>query len=138
MKLAREEAMIKVEGLAEDAAEERILDSLLPPARTSTEFKGEVATEKQETDSTRQIFRKKLREGDLDDKDIELEVVSSHIGVEIMAPPGMEEMTSQLQGMFQSMAGDKKKMKKMKVKDSLKVLREEEAAKLINDDEIKN
>jgi len=138
VKLTREEAMEKVQSKAEDAAEDRILDVLLPPAR-GAKFEGEPATEadKAKETSTRQVFRKKLREGDLDEKEVEIEVSASPFGVEIMAPPGMEDMSNQLQNIFQNMATDKRKTKKMKVKDAIKVLHEEEAAKLINDDEIK-
>lgn len=141
VKMQREAAMEKVQSLAEEAAEERILDALLPPARTSTKFEGEPEEEpksKEKESSTRQIFRKKFREGELDDKDIELELsTASQVGVEIMAPPGMEEMTGQLQNMFQNMASDKKKLKKLKVKDAFKILQDEEAAKLVNEEEIK-
>lgn len=126
----REQAMKKVEFRALEAAEERVLDALLPPARDVDE------TEKQT--STRQLFRKKLREGDLDDKEIEIELSASPMGVEIMAPPGMEDMTNQLQGMFSNFSKTKKTSKKLPVKDALKHLREEEAAKLINEDELKS
>lgn len=126
----REQAMKKVEFRASEAAEERVLDALLPPARDVDE------TEKQT--STRQLFRKKLREGDLDDKEIEIELSASPMGVEIMAPPGMEDMTNQLQGMFSNFSKTKKTSKKLPVKDALKHLREEEAAKLINEDELKS
>ncbi len=126
----REIAMKKVEFRASEAAEERVLDVLLPPARDTDE------AEKQT--STRQLFRKKLREGDLDDKEIEIEVSATPIGVEIMAPPGMEDMTSQLQGMFSNFSKDKKSTKKLSVKDALKQLREEEASKLVNEEEIKS
>lgn len=92
---------------------------------------------KEENSSTRQVFRKKLREGQLNDKEIEINVAVPQMGVEIMAPPGMEEMTNQLQGLFQNLAGDTKKKRKMKIKDALKVLVEEEAAKLVNQEELK-
>ncbi len=135
IKMMREKEMAKVRSLAEEAAEERILDALLPPARAS--FAGE-PHEPEPTDSaTRQLFRKKLREGELDDKEIEIEVSASAIGVEIMAPPGMEEMTNQLQSMFQNLSTDRKKMRKAKVVDARKILREEEGSKLINDEELK-
>jgi ATP-dependent HslUV protease ATP-binding subunit HslU len=128
LKMTREQAVEKVKAHAEDAAEEKILDLLLPPAR------GEQA----EDDSAgRQRFRKLLREGKLDDKEIEIEVSNPSIGVEIMAPPGMEEMTNQLQGMFQNMGGQKKHQRKARVKEALKLLSEEEASKLINEEEIK-
>lgn len=132
IKMLREQEMSKVQHRAEDAAEERILDALLTPARSGF---GEEPS--REDTSTRQLFRKKLREGDLDDKEIEIEVSSKPMGVEIMAPPGMEEMTSQLQSMFSNMGGDRKKSRKMKVSDALKLLRDEEAAALIKEDDIK-
>ncbi|AJQ93084.1 ATP-dependent protease ATPase subunit HslU [Gynuella sunshinyii] len=132
IKMFREQEMEKVSHRAQDLAEERILDALLPPARVD-EGLGE---EKQDS-STRQIFRKKLRESELDDKEVDIEVAEMKLGVEIMAPPGMEEMTSQLQSMFSNMAPQKKKKRKMKIKDALKILKEEEAAKLINEEELK-
>ncbi len=139
VKLKREEEMEKVRSLAEEAAEERILDALLPPARSTAEFEGEPVRAQEKESSTRQIFRKKFREGELDDKEVEIEVsASSQIGVEIMAPPGMEEMSSQLQNLFQSMASDKKKLKKLKVSEAFKLLKDEEALKLVNEDEIKS
>ena len=129
MKQERELAMKKVEHLAEDAAEERILDVLLPPSR--------VVTEGDKDSSTRQIFRKQLREGLLDPKEIEIEIAVSHIGVEIMAPPGMEEMTAQLQSMFQQVGSNRTKTRKLPIAKAMKILREEEAAKLINEEDIK-
>ncbi len=135
VKLTREEATAKVRGLAEEAAEERILDTLLPPARTAG-FVGE-PTDTQKESHARHVFRKKLRDGELNDKEIEIEVSVGSIGVEIMAPPGMEEMTNQLQGMFQNLAGERTKLKKMRVKDALKFLREEEANKLVNEDDVR-
>jgi len=137
IKLTREEEMRKVRGLAEEAAEERILDVLLTPAR-GTKFEGEPVEAKEKESSTRQLFRKKLREGELNDKEIEIEVSVSQIGIEIMAPPGMEEMSNQLQSMFQNLATDRTKIKKMLVKDALKIVREEEATKLINEDDLKS
>lgn len=131
MKMLREQAMQKVQNEASDAAEEKILDVLLTPARNAQ------GSEMGESNS-RQIFRKKLREGELDDKEIEVEVNASQIGVEIMAPPGMEEMTSQLQNMFSSMGGGKKKRKRMKVKDAYRQLKDDEAQRLINDDDLKS
>ena len=131
--------MHKVRNRAEDAAEERILDILLPPARGSTfgfNSEGE-ETETERQNETRQKFRKKLREGELDDKEIEVEVNAPAVGVEIMAPPGMEEMTSQLQGMFQNMGGGRKKHRKLPISQARKHLIDEEAARLINEDEIK-
>ncbi|MAF82754.1 MAG: HslU--HslV peptidase ATPase subunit, partial [Chromatiales bacterium] len=127
--LTRETEMDKVRHRAEDVAEDRILDTLLPMPEGGEENPS--ATE------TRQKFRKKLREGKLDDKEIEFEVQAASIGVEIMAPPGMEEMTSQLQGMFQNLSSPKKQTRKLKVTDAFKLLVEEEAGQLINEDEIK-
>lgn len=129
IKLYREQEMEKVAFRASDAAEERVLDVLLPPARSDD---GEV-----KESSTRQVFRKKLRQGELDDKEIEIEVSAPKVGVEIMAPPGMEDMTNQLQGMFSSMSNDKKKKTKMTVKQALKQIQSEEAEKLVNTDDIK-
>lgn len=128
VKMLRDAQIQQAEPRAYEAAEERVLDALLPPARDA-----------QETEtSTRQLFRKKLREGELDDKEIEVEIEATTMGVEIMAPPGMEEMTSQLQNMFSSMSPGKKKSKKLTVKDALKKLTDEEAARLINEDELKS
>jgi ATP-dependent HslUV protease ATP-binding subunit HslU len=132
IKQEREVAMKKVEHLAEEAAEERILDALLPPARNT--FAGE--PQEKET-STRQVFRKQLREGSLDENEIEIDIAATPFGVEIMAPPGMEEMTSQLQSMFQNIGTDKKKTRKMNIKKAQKILRDEEAAKLINEEDMK-
>ena len=131
IKLRRDETMKIMNDRAIDAAEERILDALLTPARTDD------PAENKNT-ATRQLFRKKLREGELDDKEIELEVSAASVGVEIMAPPGMEEMTSQLQNMFSNMSPGKTKTKTLKVKDALKQASEDEAAKLINEDELKS
>jgi ATP-dependent HslUV protease ATP-binding subunit HslU len=138
IKQAREQAMDKVRHRAEDAAEERILDALLPPARGSSFGFGaeEEPTSDKET-ATRQKFRKKLREGDLDDKEIEIEVSTPAVGVEIMAPPGMEEMTSQLQGMFQNLGGGRPKSRKLPIHQARKLLLDEEAARLVNDEDIK-
>lgn len=130
IKMLREEQQRQLQPRAADAAEERILNVLLPPARTSDN-----ATDSQST--TRQLFRKKLRQGELDDKEVEITLSASPLGVEIMAPPGMEEMTNQLQNMFSSMAPGKSKTRTLKVKDALKQLIEEESAKLINEEELK-
>lgn len=131
VKMLREMEMERVRHRALDAAEERILDALLPPPRTFGE-------ESQPQDnSTRQVFRKKLREGELDDKEIEIDVREAAMGVEIMAPPGMEEMTSQLQSMFSNLNSGKSKKRKLKVKDAMRLVQEEEAAKLVNEDELK-
>ncbi len=129
IKMLREEEMAKVQHRAEDAAEERILDALLPPARGDS---GE-----REPSTTRQVFRKKLREGQLDDKEIEIEVSASPMGVEIMAPPGMEEMTNQLQGLFSNLGSSRRKTRKLRIREALKLIRDEEAAALIKEDEIK-
>ena len=132
IKMVKETEMDRVKHLAEEAAEERILDVLLPPARDT--FGND---EESENSSTRQVFRKKLREGKLDDKEIELDLAAPQMGVEIMAPPGMEDMTSQLQNMFQNMSSDKTNKRKLKIKDAFKALQEEEAAKIVNNDDIK-
>ncbi|MFK8076870.1 MAG: ATP-dependent protease ATPase subunit HslU [Granulosicoccus sp.] len=132
LKEVKEQAIQKMRNRAEDAAEERVLDVLLPPA-SSVGFSVNETPES----STRQKFRKKLREGDLDDKEIEIDVSMQPAGIEIMAPPGMEEMSQQLQGMFQNLGGDRTKKRKMPIKDAMKLLIEEEAAKLVNDEELK-
>ncbi len=139
VKIGREEEMVKVRARAEDAAEDRVLDVLLEPEKKNkVGFTGEPVVAEKTKSSTRQIFRKKLRQGELDDKEIEIDVSSAGVGVEIMAPPGMEEMTSQLQNMFQSMGTERTKKRKMRVKDALKILREDEAAKMINEEELRN
>ncbi|GIC79080.1 ATP-dependent protease ATPase subunit HslU [Moritella sp. F3] len=133
VKLTREQEMKKYHVRAEENAEDRVLDALLPNPRNNW---GE--EEKASNDNTRQIFRKKLREGKLADKEIDIELAAPQVGVEIMAPPGMEEMTNQLQGMFQNLSGGSTtKARKMKVKDALKQLVEDEAAKLVNPEELK-
>ncbi len=135
MKMLREEQQRQLQPRAADAAEERVLDALLPPARTSDTQSN---TPVDNNSTTRQLFRKKLRQGELDDKEIEITLSAPTMGVEIMAPPGMEEMTGQLQNMFASMAPDKSKTRKLKVKDALKQLTEDEGAKLINEDDLKS
>jgi len=131
VKTTREQEIAKVRHLAEQATEERILDVLLPGARN--EF-----GEPEENDgATRKKFREKLRNGDLDDKEIEMEVAAAPVGVEIMAPPGMEEMSSQLQGLFQNLGGDRKKTSKMRIDKARKVILDEEAGKLLKEDELK-
>jgi ATP-dependent HslUV protease ATP-binding subunit HslU len=137
IKQAREQAMDKVRHRAEDAAEERILDALLPPARSSSFGIAEEEPTSDKETATRQKFRKKLREGDLDDKEIEIEVSTPAVGVEIMAPPGIEEMTSQLQGMFQNLGGGRSKSRKLPIHQARKLLLDEEAARLVNDEDIK-
>ena len=129
VKMTRTAEMSKVENKAYDAAEEKILDILLPRAEAGMLSESE--------ESTRQKMRKKLREGDLDAKEIEIDIHVAPVGVEIMAPPGMEEMTSQLQGMFQNISSGKTKSRKMPIKKALQSLQEEEASKLINEDEIR-
>jgi len=133
VKMLREKEMKRHENRALDAAEDRILDALLPPARDFNEDSQRTSNDS----ATRQMFRKKLREGELDDKEIEIDLRSSSAGVEIMAPPGMEEMTNQLQSMFSNLSSDKRKTRKMKVADALKLAKDEEAAKLVNEEEIK-
>ena len=131
IKNAREEAMRIVRDRAMDAAEDRVLDVLLPPAR------GVGAGETAEESTTRQKFRKKLRKGELDDKEIEIEVAAPQASMEIFAPPGMEDLTQQIQGMFQNIGGGKKRQRMMNISDALKSLADEEAARLINDEEVK-
>ena len=131
--MLREEQMQTVQTSAEDRAEDRILDILLPEPRNESED-----TPASEESSTRQMFRKKLRQGELDDKEIDIDLDQVNIGVEIMTPPGMEEMTSQLQSMFSNMGQGKKSSQRLPIKEALKRVREEEAAKLINEDEIKS
>ncbi|MCG8325032.1 MAG: ATP-dependent protease ATPase subunit HslU [Thiotrichales bacterium] len=133
VKMTREIEIQKVQPRAEVAAENRVLDILLPSARGF----GDVGEAETTTSSTREKFRGMLREGTMAEKEIDVEVNMPAVGVEIMAPPGMEEMTSQLQGMFQNLSGGKKRTRKLKVRDALKVLAEEEAAKLVNEDDIK-
>jgi len=133
IKLTRENEMKKMKHRAEDAAEDRVLDILLPPARGAD---GSI-NRTDESSSTRQKFRKKLREGDLDDKEIEIEVNMGAAGVEIMAPPGMEDMSSQLQGLFQNMGNQRTKKQRLPIREAFKVLREEEAAKLLDEEGIK-
>lgn len=132
IKITREQAKKEVRFRAEEAAEDRILDILLPPARGSYDDDGD-----NKSSSTRQLFRKKLREGELDEREIEIEVIASAANVEIMGPPGMEDMTSQLQNIFQNMGTGKTQRRKVPVKDAFKLLTDEEAAKLVNEDDIK-
>lgn len=134
VKMLREQEIQKVKYRAEDAAEERILDALLPAARPAMGFGDEPA---REDSNTRQLFRKRLREGQLDDKEIDIEVADNPAGVEIMAPPGMEEMTNQLQNLFSDMSKGKKKTRKLKVAEALKLIRDEEAVRLVNEEELK-
>ena len=140
VKMLREEQMDRVMHQAEDRAEERILDALLPgPKPTGSQTIGftQESSEDEGDSTTRQLFRKRLRQGELDEKEIEIETDAAQVGVEIMAPPGMEEMTSQLQSMFSNLGGGRKRSVRLKIKDALRKLKEEEAAKLVNEDEIK-
>jgi ATP-dependent HslUV protease ATP-binding subunit HslU len=137
VKMIREDAMSKLRPRAEDAAEERVLDALLPPPRQEIGFAAEPEAVPAGSD-TRQKFRKMLREGRLDDKEIEIEIQAIPVGVEIMAPPGMEDMTSQLQGMFQNLGGNRRTTRKLKVNDALKQLTDEEAANMLDEEELKS
>ena len=127
IKMVRESAMAGVRHRAEDAAEERVLDALLPGRRDEDDAQSD----------TRQRFRKKLREGELDDREVDIELQAPAVGVEIMAPPGMEEMTNQLQSMFQNLSSGKRRNRKLKIKDALGLLKDEEAAKMIDEEDIK-
>lgn len=132
VKMVREKEIEKVQHLAEDRAEERILDVLLPQARSDE------SEQDQSQSSARQLLRKKLRQGELDEREIEIKISEAPAGVEIMAPPGLEDMTSQLKNMFSNMNTGRKRAQRMTVKAALKVVKDEEAAKLINEEEIKN
>ncbi|BBI53135.1 ATP-dependent protease ATPase subunit HslU [Vreelandella olivaria] len=131
IKMVREQAKEEVSHRAEDAAEDRVLDALLPPPRGQED-------KPREDSGTRQTFRKKLREGQLDDKEIDIEIASQGPGIDIMTPPGMEEMTSQLQSMFSNMGQQKREHRRVTVKEALVLLRDEEAGKLVNEEEIKS
>ena len=143
IKDTREAAVKKVRRRAEDAAEERVLDALLPPARRANAF-GEGAADStsrpgsEEDSATRQKFRKKLRERELDEKEIDVEVATPQAHMEIFAPPGMEELTQQIQGMFQNLGGARRKLRKMKVREAVKMLTDEEAARLVNDEDLRS
>ena len=134
IKMLRTEAMEKVKVRAEDAAEDRVLDALLPPARDVGFSNNEPRAQ---DGAARQAFRKKLREGQLNEQEIEIDLTGPAMGVEIMAPPGMEDLTSQLQGMFQNMGGRRPRRRKLKISEAMRLLTEEEAARLINDDDLK-
>jgi ATP-dependent HslUV protease ATP-binding subunit HslU len=134
VKQTRASEMKKNRQRAEDAAEDRVIDILVPPAR---DFGFNVASDAKEGDTTRQTFRKRLREGALDDKEVEIEVAEAAPQVDIMAPPGMEEMTEQIKSMFAGVGAARKKPRKMKIKEAMKILIDEEAAKLVNEDEMK-
>jgi ATP-dependent HslUV protease ATP-binding subunit HslU len=137
VKQTRQAEMAKVRARAEDAAEDRVLDILLPPARDFGFTPPTATAETPKDDSTRQTFRKRLREGELDDKEIEIELAEAGPQMEIMAPPGMEEMTEQIKSMFSGIGAQRKKARKVKIKEAMKFLVDEEAAKLINEDEMK-
>ena len=135
MKMVREQALEKEQEKASEAAEERLLDTLLPrPQRSGWETDSSPAAD---DSPTREKFRQRIRNGEMDDKEIEIETSGSALGVEIMAPPGMEEMTSQLQGLFQNLGSNRPKRRKLRIKDALKILRDEEAAKRIDDEDLK-
>jgi len=133
VKQTREQAMKRVRTRAADAAEERVLDVLLPTAR-GVGFQERTAEES----ATRQKFRKKLREGELDDKEIDIEVAATNPQMEILAPPGMEELTSQIQGMLSNLGGGRRRLRRMKIREATEILTEEEAARLVNDDDLKS
>lgn len=135
VKMVREQEMEKLQDVAIDAAEERILDALLPPPRTNAW--DEDSTPASNSSPTRDKFRIKLRNGELDDKEIEIETAASPMGVEIMAPPGMEEMTNQLQGLFQNIGSQRTRKRKLRIRDAMKALRDEEASKRVNEEDLK-
>ncbi len=141
IKDAREAATRKVRRRAEDAAEERLLDVFLPAARGSRSLEAETADSSpkagDEESATRQKFRKKLREGELGDRDVEIEVAAAQHHMEIFAPPGMEELTQQIQGMFQNLGGGRRRLRKMKVREAMKLLTDEEAARLVSDEDLR-
>ncbi len=136
MKMVREQELENVRDKAAEAAEERVLEVLLPrPAVTSWEEESQAPA--RDDSSTREKFRQRIRDGDLDDKEIEIEVSGAALGVEIMAPPGMEEMTNQLQGLFQNLGSGRTRKRKLRIGDALKLLQDEEAAKRVNDEDLK-
>jgi ATP-dependent HslUV protease ATP-binding subunit HslU len=137
VKITREEEMAKVRTRAEDLAEERVLDILIPPAREISAGLEKSAASEKEDSAARQVFRKKLREGKLDDKEIEVSVSATTMGVEIFGPPGMEDMTGQLQNMMQNFGNQKEQKRKLPIKEAMRLLIDEQAAKLINDDDVK-
>ncbi len=137
IKQTREQEMRKVRAGAEDAAEDRILDVLLPPARDFGFSSGAQPADDKNANTTRQTFRKRLREGALDDREIEIDVAEARPQMEIMAPPGMEEMTEQIKSMFSGLGAGRKKSRKMKIAEAMKLLIDEEAARLVNEEEIK-
>jgi len=140
IKDTREAAMKKVRRRAEDSAEERILEVLLPETRSAVPFGAEDSPPSRTSDeesATRQKFRKKLREGELDEREIDIEVPQQQAHMEIFAPPGMEELTQQIQGMFQNLGGGRKRLRRMKIRDAMKILTDEEAARLVNDEDLR-
>src|SRR2546427_5022076 len=142
IKDTREAATKKVRRRAEDSAEERVLDVLLPPARRTGPFGADGAEQPasaagEEDSATRQKFRKKLREGELDDRELEIEVPAQQAHMEIFAPPGMEELTQQIQGMFQNLGGGRRKLRRMKIREAMRMLTDEEAARLVNDEDLR-
>ncbi|TMH37528.1 MAG: ATP-dependent protease ATPase subunit HslU, partial [Betaproteobacteria bacterium] len=142
IKDTREAATKKVRRRAEDSAEERVLDVLLPPARRTGPFGADGAEQPanaagEEEPATRQKFRKKLREGELDDREVEIEVSAQQAHMEIFAPPGMEELTQQIQGMFQNLGGGRRKLRRMKIREAMRMLTDEEAARLVNDEDLR-
>ena len=136
IKMTRVQETEKVRQRAQDAAEDRILDILLPPARDAGLAVGGESRPTRDS-AARQVFRKRLREGGLDEQEIEIEVSTPAMGVEILAPPGMEELTSQLQGMFQGMGARRTRARKLRIREAVKLLTEEEASRLINDEDLK-
>ncbi|MDJ0740245.1 MAG: ATP-dependent protease ATPase subunit HslU [Gammaproteobacteria bacterium] len=136
VKMVRVQEMDKVQDVAAAAAEERVLDALLPPPTTSS-WEDEATPVRTEGGGTREKLRDRLRNGDLDDKEIEIETTGASLGVEIMAPPGMEEMTSQLQGLFQNLGSQRSKRRKLRIRDALSQIRDEEAAKRVNEEDLK-
>jgi len=137
VKREREVAMLRQRARAEDAAEERVLDALVPPPRTGFGFDAGGDDKGSGENTARQVMRKRLREGVLNDKEIEIEVAEPRTGLEIMTPPGMEEMAEQMKNLFSQMSGSRRKSRKLKITEAMRLLADEEAAKLVNDDEIK-
>ena len=141
IKDTREAAMKKVRSRAEDSAEERVLDALLPAARVAAlgaeGAQGAGRPAGDEESATRQKFRKRLREGELDDKDVDIEVAAQQAHMEIFAPPGMEELTQQIQGMFQNLGGGRRKLRRMKIREAMRMLVDEEAARLVNEEDLR-
>ncbi len=137
VKMVREQEMEKVRDKAAEAAEERLLDALLPRPSTPTSWEQEAEPAPKDSSGTREKFRQRIRDGQMDDKEVEIEVSGASVGVEIMAPPGMEEMTNQLQGLFQNLGSNRTRKRKLRIKDALKILEDEEAAKRVNEEDLK-